>query len=70
MLAGVFFCLRGQWFIYNALLAQLVEQLPFKEMVPGSNPGRCTNKKIPFADAKGIFGKKIFWFLNSVVFTF
>ena len=29
-----------------ALLAQLVEQLPLKEMVGGSIPSRGTNKKI------------------------
>jgi len=40
----------------NALLAQLVEQLPFKEMVAGSNPARRTFKaaksgfKIKYAD--------------------
>ncbi len=28
----------------NAPVAQLVELLPFKEKVPGSNPGRGTNK--------------------------
>ena len=28
-----------------APIAQLVEQLPFKEFVPGSNPGGRTNKK-------------------------
>ena len=27
-----------------ASIAQLVEQLPLKEMVPGSNPGGCTRK--------------------------
>ena len=27
---------------YGAPIAQLVEQLPFKEMVPGSNPGGGT----------------------------
>ena len=30
----------------NALIAQLVEQLPFKETVPGSNPGEGTLARI------------------------
>ena len=33
--------------VYNAPLAQLVEQLPFKQTVVGSNPTRGT-KKIRF----------------------
>ena len=36
--------LRRQFYfcIQNALIAQPVEQLPFKEKVPGSNPGGRT----------------------------
>ena len=30
-----------------APIAQLVEQLPLKEMVPGSNPGGRTRQKHP-----------------------
>lgn len=38
--AVLFFCKT-----YFALLAQLVEQLPFKEKVAGSNPARRTYGK-------------------------
>ena len=42
-----------------APIAQLVEQLPFKETVPGSNPGGGTKKFIPFSSGGGsAFGGK------------
>lgn len=41
--------------IVNALLAQLVEQLPLKEMVVGSNPTRGTKPLIK-RQLLGVFG--------------
>ena len=40
----LYFSLRAHF----APIAQLVEQLPLKETVPGSNPGRRTTQFLPF----------------------
>ena len=45
-------------FIFNDLIAQLVEHLPFKEVVLGSSPSQVTNKKSIFLST--------FWFLLAL----
>jgi hypothetical protein len=41
----------------NASLAQMVEQLPFKEMVGGSIPSRGTESKTRWTERKPLFVK-------------